>query len=285
VSALYSNTTGNYNTANGVSALYSNTTGNSNTANGLNALYSNTTGNSNTANGLNALYSNTTGYYNTANGQNALNNNTTGNRNTANGMYALSINTDGTYNTALGYYAFFNGASYTNSTGIGYNAQPNASNTVRIGNSSVTSIGGYAAWSNLSDGRFKKNVQENVIGLEFIKKLRPVTYQFDMDAIAGFNKTPDSLRLADSERLKASEIHSGFIAQEVEQAAQSLGYNFHGVDKPKNETSHYGLRYAEFVVPLVKAVQEQQQMIDDLRKENEVLRNEIDTIKQMILNK
>jgi len=34
----------------------------------------------------------------------------------------------------------------------------------------------------------------------------------------------------------------------------------------------YGLRYAEFVVPLVKAVQEQQQMIEELKKQNEELR-------------
>ena len=46
------------------------------------------------------------------------------------------------------------------------------------------------------------------------------------------------------------------IAQEVEQAASEIGYIFSGVDKPENENSLYGLRYAEFVVPLVKAVQE-----------------------------
>jgi hypothetical protein len=80
-------------------------------------------------------------------------------------------------------------------------------------------------------------------------KLRPVTYNLDMDAIAGFYDTPDSLRLYDSEQLKASELQSGFIAQEVEIAANSVGYDFHGVDKPKNNESHYGLRYAEFVVP------------------------------------
>jgi len=45
------------------------------------------------------------------------------------------------------------------------------------------------------------------------------------------------------------------------------------VDKPKNDNDMYGLRYAEFVVSLVKAVQEQQQndrnsqkQIDDLQK-------------------
>jgi hypothetical protein len=42
------------------------------------------------------------------------------------------------------------------------------------------------------------------------------------------------------------------------------------VDKPKNENDMYGLRYSEFVVPLVKAVQEQQQMINDLKKINSI---------------
>lgn len=41
-----------------------------------------------------------------------------------------------------------------------------------------------------------------------------------------------------------------------------------GVDKPKNKDDYYGLRYAEFVVPIIKAMQEQQQMID---KQNKVI--------------
>jgi len=67
--------------------------------------------------------------------------------------------------------------------------------------------------------------------------------------------------------LKENIVQSGFIAQEVEQAANEIGYDFSGIDLPKNENDHYGIRYAEFVVPLVKAVQEQQQMIDELKKE------------------
>jgi uncharacterized protein YlxW (UPF0749 family) len=37
------------------------------------------------------------------------------------------------------------------------------------------------------------------------------------------------------------------------------------VRAPQNEKDHYSLRYAEFVVPLVKAVQEQQKMIEQLQ--------------------
>jgi hypothetical protein len=70
---------------------------------------------------------------------------------------------------------------------------------------------------------------------------------------------------------KEKMVYSGFVAQEVEQAAGSLGYDFSGADKPKNENDFYGLRYAEFVVPLVKAIQEQQQIITDLQKRINVL--------------
>jgi hypothetical protein len=63
--------------------------------------------------------------------------------------------------------------------------------------------------------------------------------------------------------LKEAIRYTGFLAQDVETAAREIGYDFSGVDAPKNEKDPYGLRYAEFVVPLVKAVQEQQTMIDE----------------------
>lgn len=100
-------------------------------------------------------------------------------------------------------------------------------------------------------------------GLDFIKKLNPVTYHLDMDAIARLMKTPEELRKKDSEDLKGALLQTGFIAQEVEQAAKETGFDFSGVDAPKNDTDFYGLRYAEFVVPLVKAVQEQQIIIEN----------------------
>ena len=57
---------------------------------------------------------------------------------------------------------------------------------------------------------------------------------------------------------------SGFIAQEVEKAAAAAGYNFSGVIKPKKAEDHYSLSYDAFVMPLVKAIQEQQQIIRQL---------------------
>jgi hypothetical protein len=85
--------------------------------------------------------------------------------------------------------------------------------------------------------------------------------------------------------------YTGFIAQEVEKAANEVGYDFSGVDKPKNEKSLYGLSYSEFVVPLVKGMQEQQKMIeqqqqtiDDLKKQNSDVMNRISELQQQIIS-
>ena len=67
-------------------------------------------------------------------------------------------------------------------------------------------------------------------------------------------------------------LESGFMAQEVEQAAKELGYDFNGVDAPKNENDYYGLRYAQFVVPLVKAVQELDEKLEQKELENKTLK-------------
>ena len=64
-------------------------------------------------------------------------------------------------------------------------------------------------------------------------------------------------------------IHSGFIAQEVDSVADLCGFTSSIVHTPANETDPYGLAYAKFVVPLVKAVQEQQKMIDSLKQRQE----------------
>ena len=289
--ALYSNTVGTRNIATGYRALFANTTGFDNTANGSRALYSNTTGYENTANGANALKRNTTGEWNAANGIDALHYNTTGSGNTAMGPFALESNTTGSNNTALGYDTDVSSSNLSNATAIGYGATVSASNRVRIGNSSVSRIGGTVAWTNLSDGRIKENVQEAVPGLSFISQLRPVTYTLNtrkQDDIT-MQAMPDSIKekrmLSDADYLESSSIvRTGFIAQEVEAAAQKVGFDFDGVSTPQNETDLYGIRYAEFVVPLVKAMQEQQEIIEqqknDFQRQLQLLLERIESLEK-----
>ena len=218
-----------------------------------------------------------------------MNNNSSGNYNTAGGQGAIYNNVSGDGNTAFGYGADVTAGNLTNAMALGFFASVNASNKVVVGNSNVTSIGGNVGWTSFSDGRYKQNVKQDVPGLAFITRLNPVTYTLNVIDIENkLHSNQQNLKrpndkqivnlidnpvLAKAMQEKSQIIYTGFVAQDVEKAAQSIGYNFSGVDKPKDDQqSFYGLRYGDFVVPLVKAVQEQQVMIEELKKEVELLK-------------
>jgi len=266
--ALYANTTQSNNTAMGHSALTANTAGNDNTAVGYQCLLVNTSGLKNTAIGVQSLIANTLGGHNTALGSSTMGKNTSGVENTAVGMFALGSNISGYDNTAVGYSADVSSGALSNSTALGFYAIVNSSNKVRLGNTAITVIEGQVGYSTPSDVRFKYNIQEEVKGLEFITKLRPVTYQFDTKKFETFlakNNKDASARIDKIDYTESMNIiHTGFIAQEVEKAAQMCGFNFDAVNVPKDENGNYSVAYSQFVVPLVKAVQEQQQMIETL---------------------
>ena len=230
--ALRSNSEGSNNIANGHKALFSNTTGNDNIAIGSDVLYNNITGSHNTAIGSEALHSNSGGSNNIANGNKALYSNTTGNDNIANGHNALYNNTTGSYNTAIGIgsgVGFRTSDVINNSTAIGYQAPITASNQVRVGNSTVTSIGGSVSWSNLSDGRVAKNILSNVPGLSFINNLQPVTYNMDLNAF-------DEL------------ISGGKITLGQMQVGETLGGNRMIFDTSKNLGRRSVITYASYTI-------------------------------------
>lgn len=308
--ALYSNVSADHNVAVGYKALSSNTSRSSNTAVGDQALYSQSyndglvTNSFNTAVGTDALFWNNptsvaNGIYNTAAGANALKYNTTGYSNSATGYLALDNCTTGYQNTAVGMNADVDVASNYNNTIIGayahvdgnnnvvlgYNAYTLANNLAQIGSTTTVYCGGYANWTNYaSDRRIKTNVNEDVKGLDFIMRLRPVTYHLDVRAIhklwgiSAYGRDEDKMtaemktEMDKSIRNKEAVRMSGFIAQEVEAAAQQSGYDFDGIKKPDNDKDHYGLTYETFVVPLVKGMQEQQRVIESQKQDVEELK-------------
>lgn len=174
-------------------------------------------------------------------------------------------------------------AKVTNVTAVGSHAVTNADHQVVLGNVAQSDVRAYTNLSSASDGRFKKNVRENVEGLDFIMDLRPVTYQFDARKLddflrAGMKKDPQVEMATYYQALqeKAKITYTGFIAQEVEEAARQTGFDFSGLVKPAHNRDHYGLRYAEFVVPLVKGVQEQQGQIETQEEEISDLKRQLE---------
>jgi hypothetical protein len=204
----------------------------------------------------------------------ALFSNTDGDNNTALGLSTLSVNTTGNGNTGLGYNADVSVGNLSNATAIGNGATVNASNKIRLGNSSVTVIEGQVAYTT-SDGRFKQNIRDNVPGLDFITSLKPYTYQYksyDMERFMNQQNPDRQAKLRKSDFAEAeSMVHMGFIAQDVEKLVKEKGYNLSVVHAPANPTDNYSIAYGELVVPLVKAVQEQQAMLQAQQKKIEEL--------------
>ena len=249
--SLQSHTTGTRNTGIGAFSLQTTSTGYDNSAFGYSTLKTNTTGYRNTANGSYTLYFNQTGNENIALGWYSLQQNTSGSGNTALGTNSLKKNTTGNYNTALGYQADTNLSDLSNATAIGYNAKANASNSIVLGNSSVTTIGGQVTWTTNSDIRIKKNIRDTHYGLSTVMQLRPVEYT-----------------------LISSDLKQvGFIAQEVNKLVPEVITGIEG-DLEKGEI--LGITYANLVAVLTKAIQEQQKQIEDLHQKLEAQGKKMD---------
>jgi hypothetical protein len=165
----------------------------------------------------------------------------------------LNANNNTTRNTAVGLNAGNAITSGSDNVVIGANAQvPTASgsNQVRIGSTSIVYAGVQSAWTITSDKRWKNSIKDSPLGLDFIQSLRPVSYIRNND----INK----------------KTEYGFIAQELETALINAGDPNNAIIS-KDDAGMYGVRYNDFISISVKAIQEQQEQIEELKKANEEL--------------
>src|SRR6516225_5603629 len=229
----------------------------------------------NTAGGGGALFINTTGKANTAFGNAALGINAKGSDNTAIGRNAGLSNTTGSRNTFIGSDADANAGVYTNGTALGNGAVLTASNSIVLGNRSISRIfANVATITGISDRRRKKDIKalEADLGLDFIEKLQPVSYRF--------NNGDETERY-------------GFIAQDLEQALPTSLHDTieksepeHGlalIERQNDKDRTYRVSYGELTAPMVKAIQQQQQEIEAVRQQNAELRQALVAVKDQVV--
>ena len=192
--------------------------------------------------GSGALSSLTTGVNNTAvGGTNTLSSVSTVPGNTAVGVYALSLCT-GQENTCVGYFAGANITTGGNNTCIGrvaYASSATVNNEITFGDSSITALRcQVTSITALSDARDKTNIQPLIPGLNFINRLNPVSFDWNM-------RDGGKVGIADT----------GFIAQDL-QACQSLTQEFiPGLVYAENPNK-LEAAYGKLIPVLVKAIQE-----------------------------
>jgi hypothetical protein len=286
--SLFNLTSGNFNTALGMQSLNSNSVGSGNTAVGFNALYGNTSGESNTAIGkqslivnnigynntglgYQSLYSNQTGVNNTALGYNPLGNNVSGSFNTAVGSSVLTGAT-GSKNTALGYLAGSAVLTGSNLTLLGYGANPlsgSSVNEITLGDGNVATLRcNTQTISSLSDIRDKKNITDLTLGLDFLMKVKPRQFNWDKREWYEGNKS-------DGSKMKET-FTAGFISQELDEAQTTENADWLNLvlkDNPEKLEATYG----NLLPVMVKAIQE-------LKAEKDELKNENNEMKQRLMN-
>ncbi|MCP4091770.1 MAG: hypothetical protein GY746_18550, partial [Gammaproteobacteria bacterium] len=292
--------------------------GTCNTAVGLPALTVNTTGYENTAIGYGALNNNTTGDFNTASGSRALQINSTGDNNTAIGRGALDANSTGSNNTAIGYDADVSSSALTNATAIGNGATVNASNKVRIGNSSVTVIQGQVDFTFSSDKNKKENFL-SVDGEHVLEEIRQFNLQswnykghdpatqrhygpmaqdffraFGSDEIgtvgndttltgsdvAGINMIAvKALEKRTAELLQTNETLMNLVSRLSERVDINEIAPYMVSSYDKDGTDYLNVDASPMTFMLVNAVKEQQEIIEAQREENEKQQSEIEALK------
>jgi len=140
--------------------------------------------------------------------------------------------------------------------------RPYTNNTVSLGNSSYKWTAVYATNGTIqtSDARYKTNISDISYGLKDIMKLRPVSYSWKNDKLN-----------------IGTGVNLGFVAQELENIVPDVVVHTQTeIDKethqPASEFSDvYGVKYSELIPVLVKAIQEQQAEIEQLKERIKVL--------------
>jgi len=192
-----------------------------------------------------------------------------------------------TRNFLLGYYNGSEGGSTFASGSIEYltdgldeilieasSLNPLDDNGVRLGGSSKRWS---AVWSTngtiqTSDMQLKKNVEPLEYGLEALLELEPIRYQWKNNSY-GNTRVPDS---------QAPEM-LGFSAQQLLEVIPEVveTHTWQAVDEngsfQRKENTTLGVRYAEIIPVIVKAIQEQQTEINRLK-------NELNTYRQQFRN-
>lgn len=207
--------------------------GSGNIAMGSGTLGSLMAASNNIALGTNALFQNDYSSGNVAIGSDSLNK-TTGENNTGIGVSAGSLSTTGSNNTFIGY----------NSSG----ATEDASNAITLGNSAISVLRcQVTSITSLSDRRDKMDITPLKAGLDFLNKLSPVAFTWNM-----------------RNGSKVGEKDTGFIAQDIQQAMNETGITIPGLVYDINPDA-IEISQGKLIPVLVQAIKELKAEVDALK--------------------
>jgi hypothetical protein len=259
---LQNGTTQSRNTAVGYSGLSNITTGYDNVGIGSYALRMTTVAAKSVAVGSYANAYNTTGWGNVAVGYSSLLN-CTNSGNVSVGYKAGQNVVNAWYNTLMGQSVAQTLTTGTNNILIGNSAEPSSAgihNEITLGNNGISNIRcNVQSISALSDSRDKAEITDipEDAGLQFIDKLRPVTFYWDRREWYSDNTSDGSkMNKVHSTETPNSGQRMGFIAQEVLDVVNDYKYIKESGMVSESNPEKLEFALGSLVTPLVKAVQQ-----------------------------
>lgn len=125
-----------------------------------------------------------------------------------------------------------------------------------------------------SDKNTKKGIDyDNVLGVEFISKLKPVTYK-RIDSVIPESVEEHNEKVIPEKIIEYNDIRHGFIAQDVAETLEELGVDLDTIALLSNPNEgNMGLIYTEFIPPIVSTIHSLQADIAFLKSEIEKLRS------------
>ncbi len=117
---------------------------------------------------------------------------------------------------------------------------------------------GTSTWNIVSDARLKKNVHDYRDGLNELLKIRPVWFTYTGEA--GMPK----------------ETYVGILAQELKTIAPYMVNSWNYTSQSNQKTEYLGVDNGAMTYMLINAVKEQQAMIEELKKENLLIKTQLE---------
>jgi hypothetical protein len=219
-----------------------------------------------------------------------------GSDNGSTAIRSYRTNSAGDYSTAMAFFTKGNGANATiptermriDSSGnllvgttsvpsggqkmnIAGGITPSTDNSYIFGNSGLRWQALYAANGTIqtSDERDKTDIVDSPLGLDFICKVKPVAYKFKV----GKNEVSvdeDGNKVITP--IAGTRQHFGVLAQQVKEAVGDVDFGGWILTDTKKADSAQGIRYDEFVAPLIKAIQELNAKVDAQAAEIQALK-------------
>ena len=137
-----------------------------------------------------------------------------------------------------------------------------------------------------SDRNEKNTIADSDLGLSFVNKLKPVSYKFNTGTRTHYGLIAQDVETTLSDISKPTSGFAGFIKEDTKdilyEKQDEIPSDKNIGDVKIAASTVYGLRYSEFIAPLIKSIQELSAEVDTLKTEKTKLQTDLTALTERV---